>query len=157
MNGRYQESSNVVLDSSEVNDGPEHMMSYSEKRNKVNSQLPKSANSSFTGSGMKQSSQTLRSSANFIRQSLSNQRISDVPVEASRNVNRLKQRSSTEIERNQTNVNLGHLMNYGAPTSQSKNRTQMQDPYQSPQLDVSHKRNMSNFVTQQSQTRPHPS
>ena len=90
MNGRYQESSNVVLDSSEVNDGPEHMLSYSEKRNKVNSQFPKSANSSFNGSGMKQTHHSLRASSNFIRQSLSNQRMSHIPVEASRNVNSLR-------------------------------------------------------------------
>ena len=35
MLGGYQESSNVILDSSEVNDGPDLNLSYSEERNQV--------------------------------------------------------------------------------------------------------------------------
>ena len=35
MLGRYQEASNVILDSSEINDGPELNLSYTEERNQV--------------------------------------------------------------------------------------------------------------------------
>ena len=52
MNGRHQEASNIVLDSSEINEGLEYVSS-SEQRNKVNSQFPKSANSSFSATRIK--------------------------------------------------------------------------------------------------------
>ena len=52
MLGRYQES-NVILDSSEINDSPKYNISFSEKRNKVNKQFPKSAGTSFSATALK--------------------------------------------------------------------------------------------------------
>ena len=53
MLNRYQESSNVILDSSEINDSPKYNISFSEKRNKVNKQFPKSAGTSLSATALK--------------------------------------------------------------------------------------------------------
>ena len=149
MLNRYQESSNVILDSSEINDSPKYNISFSEKRNKVNKQFPKSAGTSFSATALKKAQQqSVRSSIGFIKQSLSNQRKPNAFHDASRNVSELRKRSSTENDRNQ--MKLGSLLNNSAPASKEQNDTNWQDPYQSPGLDASHRHNMSSFATHQS-------